>query len=132
MLKVVKYIYISILISNDLYAYRYGTTDSEALFLLALTMGLMTDPVQAMRDTIHCIMRIIGKSPEGDQTRISAALSDGQSIWAYRYSSDHQSPSLFYGSPDIHAISGHDKSHPHTRVVVYFPILFPPPQLRRG
>ena len=101
---------IESLISNDLYAYRYGTTDSEALFLLALTMGLMIDPVQAMRDTIHCIMRIIGKSPEGDQTRISAALSDGQSIWAYRYSSDHQSPSLFYGSPDIHATSGHDKN----------------------
>jgi glutamine amidotransferase len=29
-------------------------------------------------------------------------LSDGKSIWAFRFSSDKQSPSLYYGIPDTH------------------------------
>lgn len=37
-----------------------------------------------------------------DPLRLSAALSDGKSIWGFRYSSDHNSPSLFYGIPDTH------------------------------
>jgi glutamine amidotransferase len=28
--------------------------------------------------------------------RLSAALSDGQAIWAFRYATDDQAPSLFY------------------------------------
>ena len=37
---------IETLISSAFYEHRHGTSDSEALFLLALTMGLMDDPVK--------------------------------------------------------------------------------------
>ncbi len=36
------------LIPDDLYDTRRGTTDSEAIFLLALANGLESDPVAAM------------------------------------------------------------------------------------
>ena len=31
--------------------------------------------------------------------RISCALTNGKDIWAFRYSSDDQSPSMYFGSP---------------------------------
>ncbi len=89
-------------ISKEFYAYRHGTTDSEALFLLALTMGLMDDPVKGMSLAIEKIKKILYDHQSTDPLRISAALSDGKSIWAYRYSTDNNSPSLFYGTPDTH------------------------------
>jgi glutamine amidotransferase len=93
---------IESLISKEFYAYRLGTTDSEALFLLALTMGLMDDPVKGMSLAVEKIQNILEKNNSTDPLRISAALSNGKSIWAYRHSSDLKSPSLFYGTPDTH------------------------------
>jgi glutamine amidotransferase len=93
---------IESLISEEFYAHRHGTTDSEALFLLALTMGLLDDPIKGMSLAIEKIQTILKHHKSSDPLRISAALSDGKSIWAYRYSSDHSSPSLFYGTPDTH------------------------------
>ena len=90
------------LISKDFYAYRHGTTDSEALFLLALTEGLELDPIQGMARALQKITGILKRSQSTDPLRLSAALSDGKQIWAFRYSTDQQSPSLYFGSPDTH------------------------------
>jgi predicted glutamine amidotransferase len=35
--------------------------------------------------------------------RISCALTNGKEIWAFRYSSDDQSPSMYFGSPHTRA-----------------------------
>jgi len=51
---------------------------------------------------IEKIKSILNHHQSSDPIRISAALSDGKSIWAYRYSTDNNSPSLFYGTPDTH------------------------------
>jgi glutamine amidotransferase len=93
---------IESLISKEFYAHRHGTTDSEALFLLALTMGLTNDPIKGMSLAIEKVQRILENHQSSDPLRLSAALSDGKSIWGFRYSSDHNSPSLFYGTPDTH------------------------------
>jgi len=93
---------IESLISKELYAFRHGTTDSEALFLLALTMGLMNDPIKGMCLAIEKVQRILENHRSSDPLRLTAALSDGKSIWAFRYSTDNASPSLFYGTPDNH------------------------------
>ena len=93
---------IESLISTEFYAYRHGTTDSEALFLLALTMGLIDDPVKGMNRAIEKIQKILDQHKSSDPLRISAALTNGKSIWAYRHSSDKNSPSLYYGTPDTH------------------------------
>ena len=89
--------------SSDLYySYRLGTTDSEALFLLALSYGLEKDPIGGMKKTIEKVQVLLDLNKASEPLRLSAALSDGKSIWAFRYSSDKQSPSLFYGTPDTH------------------------------
>ena len=93
---------IESMISKDFYSYRLGTTDSEALFLLALSFGLEKDPVGAVREAIEKVHKLLEVNRATEPLRLSAALSDGKSIWAFRYSSDKQSPTLFYGTPDTH------------------------------
>lgn len=89
-------------IGKEFYVHRHGTTDSEALFLLALSMGLMSDPIRGMSLAIEKVQRILENNHSSDPLRLTAALSDGRSIWGYRYSTDHSSPTLFYGGSDTH------------------------------
>lgn len=94
---------IESMISKDLYHLRHGTTDSEALFLLALSEGLVDDPLLGMSKAVGKVVEVMRKNGSINPLRVSAALSDGESIWAFRYSSDDQSPSLYYGTPDTHS-----------------------------
>jgi glutamine amidotransferase len=91
-------------ISKEYYSLRHGSTDSEAMFLLALSFGLQQDPVGAITKAIEIALFVMGKSAEQDPLRFSAALSNGESIWAFRFSSDGQSPSLFYGAPELNKV----------------------------
>jgi len=94
---------IESLISTDYYAHRHGTTDSEALFLLALSCGLEQDPVAGMTEALAKVCKLMDVRGSTEPLRLSAALSDGKSIWAFRFSTDKQSPSLFYGAPDTYS-----------------------------
>jgi len=87
------------LIDGTFYKQRTGTTDSEALFLIALSNGLRQDPLAGFTSALSKILRIQTATEVTEPTRISAALSDGKSIWALRYSSDRQSPSMYVGTP---------------------------------
>ncbi len=83
-------------IPDALYGHRTGSTDSEVLFLWALGLGLERDPFGAMQRAItdmEDLSRAYGTLPH---MRVSAAYSDGESLYAVRYSSDHISPSLYY------------------------------------
>ena len=85
-------------ITPDLYRERRGGTDSEAMFLLALGHGLAEDPVGAMRRTVAEIEAVMVEHGATDPLRMSVAASDGRRLFAFRYSSDHLSPSLFFGT----------------------------------
>ena len=87
------------LIDDAFYSERAGATDSEALFLIALSHGLLQDPMGGFTSALSKILRIQAAGEVAEPTRISAALSDGKSIWALRYSSDGQSPSMYVGAP---------------------------------
>ena len=91
------------LISPELYEHRQGTTDSEALFLLAMTLGMRDNPPLAMNLALGHIVKLMAQHHVSEPLRLSAACSNGQQIWGFRYSSDHQSPSLYYGTPTTHA-----------------------------
>lgn len=91
------------LISPEFYRYRAGTSDSEALFMAALSEGLQDDPVGAMSRAIGKVLQIMAAHGDSEPFRMSAALTDGTVIWAFRFSSDQASPSLYYGNPDTHA-----------------------------
>lgn len=87
---------IEALIPDEFYALRNGTTDSEAIFLAALADGLEHDPVSAIGRTLARVRGCMtgGPAPAG-ALRFTAALSDGHTVWAFRYASDGRPPSLY-------------------------------------
>jgi glutamine amidotransferase len=85
------------------YPHREGTTDSEALFLVALSNGLIHNPIAAIQETLHDVTKIMNQHQADEPMRISCALTNGRDIWAFRYSSDDQSPSMYYGAPHTRA-----------------------------
>ncbi|UZD92145.1 class II glutamine amidotransferase [Cognatishimia activa] len=83
-------------IADEHYAFRKGSTDSEVLFLLALGLGLDRDPIGAMEKAVGKLETLSRETGVTPHMRLSAAFSDGQSLYAARYSSDHIAPSVYY------------------------------------
>ena len=83
-------------VDESLYPEIKGQTDTEVLFYLALTFGLEDDPPDAVARAIGfaevCGRRRGVKYPfQG-----TIATTDGESLWAFRYSSEGKSRSLFF------------------------------------
>jgi len=83
-------------LEESLYGCRLGTTDSELLFLLAVQEGLEQDPVGGLARALGRVEQEMARVGAEEPLRLTAALSDGQRLIAFRYSSDGQSPSLFH------------------------------------
>ncbi|GAA6207571.1 class II glutamine amidotransferase [Cognatishimia sp. WU-CL00825] len=83
-------------ITDELYQFRRGSTDSEVLFLLALGFGLDDDPKQAIQMAVGHMETQSRKTGVTPHMRLSAAFSDGETLYAVRYSSDHIAPSVYY------------------------------------
>ena len=84
------------LIPDTLYGHRKGATDSEALFLTALGEGLDADPRGALERAAARFIGLSRAKGEGPQLRMTAALSDGQRLYALRYATDDAGPSLYH------------------------------------
>lgn len=82
-------------LSDDLFHVRTGTTDSEMLFLLALQMGLEQDPLGAMAKAIATVETLAREQDVSTLVRFTAAFSDGASLYAVRYATDHKPPTLY-------------------------------------
>ncbi|SDW67932.1 class II glutamine amidotransferase [Roseicitreum antarcticum] len=83
-------------IDEDIYAHRYGATDSEAVFLTALGLGLDASPLDAMA---HAVRQLEGMAAEIGATpgmRFTSCWSDGHTLYAARYASDAFAPSMYY------------------------------------
>jgi predicted glutamine amidotransferase len=91
------------LIDHVHYSHREGTTDSEALFLVALSRGLIKDPITAIQATLRDVAKIMAQHQSIEPMRVSCALTNGKEIWAFRFSSDDHSPSMYIGSPHTRA-----------------------------
>ena len=85
-------------VDPSLYPDVEGSTDSEAFFFLALTMGLEDDPPAAVEGAVGFIEHV-GRSHGIDHPiQMTVATSDGSSVWGFRYSSEGKSRSLFYST----------------------------------
>jgi glutamine amidotransferase len=80
-----------------------GSTDSEVLFYLALTLGLEKDPLGAVERAIGLIEATAARHGIADPVQMTLGFSDGRHLWAVRYSTAHASRSLFV-SEDISAL----------------------------
>jgi len=105
-----------------------GSTDSETFFFLALTYGLTDDPFAAVAQAVGTVERIAREHDVPHPMQMTVATTDGESTWAFRYSSEGRSRSLFF-SEDVSALRG---LYPHldllegvgeeTRLVVSEPL----------
>ncbi|MFC7449592.1 class II glutamine amidotransferase [Rhodococcus daqingensis] len=81
-----------------LFADIEGSTDSEALFFLALTFGLADDPFGAVARAVGFVEDVGRAHGVGDPVQMTVATTDGDSLWIFRYSSERQSRSLFFST----------------------------------
>ncbi|MFB7467821.1 class II glutamine amidotransferase [Streptomyces sp. NPDC056224] len=75
-----------------------GTTDSEVMFHLALTFGLDQDPPTAVARMAGVVERVGREHGVEFPLQMTVAVTDGESVWAFRYSTQGASRSLFYSS----------------------------------
>ncbi|MBL0372527.1 class II glutamine amidotransferase [Rhizobium sp. KVB221] len=83
------------MLPDHLYATRAGTTDSELIFLLALHFGLETAPLPAFREAIAFIEHLATHLGYQAGVRFTAAFSDGNRLYAVRYATDENAPTLY-------------------------------------
>ena len=81
-----------------LYPFIKGSSDTETFFFLALTYGLEEDPPAAIERAVGFIEAACARRRIDHPLRMSVAASDGESIWAFRYSTEGEPPSLFYST----------------------------------
>ena len=72
-----------------------GSTDSEVLFYLALTFGLEDDPLGAMERAVGFVEATGREHGVEHPIQMTVGMSDGERLWAVRYSTEHQSRTLF-------------------------------------
>ena len=103
-----------------------GTTDSEVMFHLALSFGLEKDPPRALARMAGLVEKIGREKGVAEALWMTLGISDGRKIWAVRYASDRQAPTLFHSRDmaDVYAINPglKDLVGPSARIVVSEPI----------
>jgi len=83
-------------VDDSLFPSIEGTADTEILFHLALTFGLQDDPPQAVARAIGFIEAVGHRHGVEHPFQGTIATSDGTTLWAFRYSSEGKSRSLFF------------------------------------
>jgi predicted glutamine amidotransferase len=75
-----------------------GTTDSEVMFFLALTFGLEDDPIAAVERMVGLVEETGHRHGVEHPIQMTIATSDGETVWAFRYSSESDSRSLYFST----------------------------------
>ena len=94
---------LTVAVDPELYPEIEGTTDSELMFHLTLTFGLEDDPPQAVARTIGLVESVGHEHGLEFPFQGTIATTDGERIWAFRYSSEGKSRSLFF-STDVRTL----------------------------
>lgn len=115
-------------IDDSLYDSIEGTTDSETMFYLALTFGLESDPIAAVERMVGFVEDTGRRHGVEQPIQMTIATTGGDSVYAFRYSSEGDSRSLYFSTrmdslkalyPEIVELAGLSDE---TRVVVSEPL----------
>ena len=85
-------------VDPTLYPEIEGSTDTEVFFHLALTYGLEDDPPAAVERAVGLIEEVGRARGVVHPVQMTVATTDGERIWAFRYSSEGRSRSLFFST----------------------------------
>jgi len=94
---------LRVAVDPTLYTGITGSTDSETLFYLALSFGLEHDPIGAVEQAIGFIEATAQAHGIEFPVQMTLGISDGERLWAVRYSSEGRSRTL-YISADAAAV----------------------------
>jgi len=115
-------------IDDSLFDSIEGTTDSETMFYLALTFGLESDPVAAVEQMVGFVEKTGHRHGVEQPIQMTIATTGGDSVYAFRYSSEGDSRSLYFSTrmdalkatyPDLAEL---EALSDETRVVVSEPL----------
>ncbi len=87
---------LSLAVSPGLFPLIRGTTDSELMFMLALTFGMTGDVKTGLERMAGFIEELAARHDVDDALQMTLGISDGQSLYAVRYSTSGNSRSLFH------------------------------------
>ena len=107
---------LALAVDPTLYPAIEGSTDSELFFFLARTLGLEDDPPGAVERAVGLIEETGRRHGVEHPIQMTVATSDGTQIWAFRYSSEGQSRSLFY-STDVSTLRHQHPDNPVLHMV---------------
>ncbi len=83
-------------LADGFYEQRLGTTDSELMFYLMLSLALDADPLGALARMLGLVQRTMRERKVEEPLSFTAALSNGESLIAARWASDDEPPSLYW------------------------------------
>jgi predicted glutamine amidotransferase len=119
---------LALAVDPQLFPAIEGSTDSELMFFLALTMGLRDDPPAAVQRAVGFIEDVASRHGVENPVQMTVATSDGVRVWSFRYSTQRKSRSLFY-STDMRALRELHPDNPvlqlvseETRLIVSEPL----------
>jgi glutamine amidotransferase len=85
-------------VAPQFFPYIGGSTDSELMFLLALTFGMETDVQSGISRMAGFVEHTAAQHDVEDALQMTLGISDGESLFAVRYSSVGDSRSLFHSA----------------------------------
>jgi predicted glutamine amidotransferase len=120
---------LALAVDRSLYTSIEGSTDSELLFYLALTLGLEDDPPGAVEQMVGLVEQAGRRHGTEHPLQMTIATTDGKSVWAFRYSSEGKSRSLYF-STDLRTVREMYPDRPRlqevsdeTRIIVSEPLV---------
>jgi predicted glutamine amidotransferase len=120
---------LALAVDESLYPQMEGSTDSEMLFYLALTFGLEENPPAAVERMVGHVEEVGHRHGTEHPIQMTIGTTDGSSVWAFRYSSEGKSRSLYY-STDMRSVREMYPERPRlqeasdeTRIIVSEPIV---------
>lgn len=83
-------------VSPELYPGIRGTTDSEIMFFLALTFGMADDVAAGVARMVGFVEQTGRRHGIDNPVQMSLGISDGRSLYGFRYSSEGKSRTLYH------------------------------------
>ena len=83
-------------IAPELYPFIRGSTDSELMFLLALSFGMDGDVKAGVARMAGFVEKLAAENGVENALQMTLGIADGESLYAVRYSTEGQSRSLFH------------------------------------
>lgn len=89
---------LALAVDPGLFSAMEGSTDSEMMFYLALTLGLEDGPPAAVARMVGLVEETGRRHGVEYPMQMTVAVTDGRRLWVFRYSSQGASRSLYYST----------------------------------